>query len=43
MYLEGGKVFEKRTWRRWESRFEARPLEQELAAMFGERTLGDRP
>jgi quercetin dioxygenase-like cupin family protein len=43
MYLElGGKVFEKRTWRRWEALFEARPLDQELAAMFGERTLGDR-
>jgi uncharacterized protein len=42
MYLElGGKVFGKRTWRRWEALFEARPLERELAAMFGERTLGD--
>lgn len=41
-FLElGGKVFRKKRLKRWQSFFDARPLEEELAGFFGDRTLGD--
>jgi hypothetical protein len=42
MYLElGGKVFGKKKWKRHEAIFDARPLEEELKKVLGDRTLGD--
>jgi len=42
MYLElGGKVFGRKKWKRHEAIFDARPLEEELAKVLGDRTLGD--
>jgi predicted acylesterase/phospholipase RssA len=42
IYLDlGGKVFGKKKWKKWEALFDAEPLKEELARMFGDRTLGD--
>ncbi|MBV9386846.1 MAG: patatin-like phospholipase family protein [Chroococcidiopsidaceae cyanobacterium CP_BM_ER_R8_30] len=42
MYLElGGRIFGKRNWRVLQARFAQEPLNEELAKVFGERTLGD--
>ncbi len=41
-YLElGGKVFQKKRWKKWKAFFDAKPLEEELIRFFGDRTLGD--
>jgi uncharacterized protein len=41
-YLElGGKIFGKRTWRRWHTLFDVGPLEDELQKTFGDLRLGD--
>lgn len=40
IYLElGGKVFGKKKWKVWEALFDAEPLKQELARVFGDVTL----
>ncbi|MBV8887809.1 MAG: patatin-like phospholipase family protein [Chroococcidiopsidaceae cyanobacterium CP_BM_RX_35] len=42
MYLElGGRIFGKRSWRVLQARFDQGPLNEELAKVFGDRTLGD--
>lgn len=42
IYLSlGGKIFGKRSWRKWRSVYDPAALEAELAAAFGDRTLGD--
>lgn len=42
MYLElGGKVFGRRNWRILQAMFDPMPLKDELAKVFGNRTLGD--
>ena len=41
-YLElSGKVFRKKRWKKWKAFFDAKPLEEELTRVFGDRTLGD--
>ena len=40
-YLElGGKVFQKKRWKKWSAFFDAKPLEEELIKFCGDRTLG---
>lgn len=42
MYLDlGGKVFGRRNWRVLQAMFDPMPLQEELAKVFGDRTLGD--
>ena len=42
LFLElGGKVFRQKRWKRWNSFFDAKPLEEELLKLCGDRTLGD--
>jgi patatin-like phospholipase len=42
MYLElGGRVFGKKSWKKWESFYDDKPLAEELEKLFGQRTLGD--
>ena len=42
MYLElGGKVFGRKKLKIWDARFDEKPLIEELAKVFGKRTLGD--
>jgi hypothetical protein len=42
MYIElGGRVFGKKNWKKWESFYDEKPLQEELEKLFGERTLGD--
>lgn len=42
LYLDmGGKIFGKRTMKRWQAYFDAKPLEKALEQTFGDMTLGD--
>lgn len=42
IYLDiGGKVFGKRNWNPFQALFDSRPLQEELAKVFGDRTIGD--
>ena len=42
MYLDlGGKIFGRKMWQPWRAIFDVKALEEELAKLFGDRTLGD--
>jgi len=42
LYLElGGKIFGQKWWRAWRAVFHVKSLEEELARLYGDRTLGD--
>ena len=42
MYIElGGKVFGRKSWKKWKSIFASGPLQDELERVFGDMTLGD--